>query len=94
MALFLACLEKSGNAHGSCRAESREYLKCRMEGDLMAPEDLDTLGFGKDIAVVPSLQPAAPQEQEIIAGLAAAKKGGGTLFGFGSGGPAKRGGGH
>jgi cytochrome c oxidase assembly protein subunit 19 len=92
MAAFLACLDRAGGAHGECREESRTYLKCRMDGDLMAPEDLDSLGFGKDVRVVPAAEDAgAPAQGERVAGLSAAKKGGGILFGLGT--AAKRGGG-
>jgi cytochrome c oxidase assembly protein subunit 19 len=94
MSVFLACLERAGGAHGQCRDESRSYLKCRMDGDLMAPEDLDTLGFGKDIRVSPAVDALPEPPRETIAGLSAAKKGGGFLFGLGGGQAAKRGGGH
>lgn len=93
MARFLACLARAGGAHGECRDFSRDFLKCRMEGDLMLPEDLDSLGFAKDVRVEPSLEAPPPPPRELIAGLSSAKKGGGSLFGFG-GGAAKRGGGH
>ena len=99
MRAFLSCMEAARGAHGECRDASRAYLQCRMEGDLMAPEDLDSLGFSSDVRVVPGA--AAPGEGgggggggERVAGLGAAKKGGGFIFGLGGGGAAKRGGGH
>jgi cytochrome c oxidase assembly protein subunit 19 len=97
MRSFLACMEAARGAHGECRAASRAYLQCRMEGDLMAPEDLDSLGFDSDVKVVPG--PAADSgggggSGERVAGLGSARKGGGFLFGLGGGGAGKRGGGH
>jgi hypothetical protein len=50
-----------------------------MTKNLMAQEDLDTLGFGKDAVVVPPTPEQLAEQKkgkEIIAGLAAAKKGG------------------
>jgi cytochrome c oxidase assembly protein subunit 19 len=98
MRTFLACLELARGAHGECRDASRAYLQCRMEGDLMAPEDLDSLGFASDVRVAPPAAEAAAAEEgaggERVAGLSAARKGGGFLFGFGGSGAAKRGGGH
>ena len=43
---YLECIKKNGG--DSCRQISREYLKCRMDNDLMAHDDLDNLGF-KDL---------------------------------------------
>ena len=60
----------------------------------MAAEDLNTLGFAPDVKVVPGAE-VEDGEKEVIAGLAAAKRRKmGVLFGLGSGGEAKRGGGH
>ncbi len=105
MRAFLACLDHARGAHGECRDASRAYLQCRMEGDLMAPEDLDSLGFASDVRVAPAAEPTAGEAAaaaaaaaaaggERVAGLGAARKGGGFLFGFGGGGAGKRGGGH
>ena len=97
MRSFLACMEAARGAHGECRAASRAYLQCRMEGDLMAPEDLDSLGFDSTVRVVPA--PDAPEGSasgggEVVAGLRSARKGGGLLFGLGGSSAGKRGGGH
>ncbi|XP_024619318.1 cytochrome c oxidase assembly protein COX19 [Neophocaena asiaeorientalis asiaeorientalis] len=43
---FLKCLRDNHFENASCRNESKEYLECRMERQLMAPEPLEKLGFG------------------------------------------------
>jgi len=52
-----------------------------MHHNLMAPEDLNTLGFSKDAMVVPAAETKAVKG-EVIAGLSAAKKGKGGLLGL------------
>jgi hypothetical protein len=47
----------------------------------MAKEDLDTLGFSKDIVVMPGPE-LETKSGEIIAGLSSAKKGKGGIFGL------------
>ena len=92
MAVFLECMAQHQGVHDSCRESSKRYLQCRMDGDLMAQEDLNTLGFAPDIKVVPA-KATEEDGKEIIAGLSAVKKNGvGIMFGLGS--SAKRGGGH
>jgi hypothetical protein len=61
----------------------------------MAPEDLNTLGFSPDVAVKPGAEEADDGNNEVIAGLAAAKRRKiGVIFGLGSGSAPQRGGGH
>jgi hypothetical protein len=38
--------------HHKCREFSKQYLQCRMDRQLMAQEDLDKLGYGKDQEVI------------------------------------------
>ncbi|XP_036406172.1 cytochrome c oxidase assembly protein COX19 [Megalops cyprinoides] len=45
---FMKCLKDSGYDSSSCRLQSKEYLECRMERQLMAREPLERLGF-KDL---------------------------------------------
>ena len=45
---YLACLEEHKDLHHKCRDYSREYLQCRMDRQLMSPENLDNLGFSED----------------------------------------------
>jgi len=85
-------------SHANCRELSRAYLECRMQRGLMAPEDLDSLGFSAQHVVVPespaaAAAAAAAAPKERIAGLGAAKKQGGFLFGIGGGSTGVRGGG-
>jgi len=96
MRTYLTCARAHGGAHHLCRDESKAYLQCRMDHNLMTQEDLTTMGFDPAVVVVPGPE-ALGEGKEIIAGLAAAKRRKmGVLFGFGSGAeePARRGGGH
>ena len=45
MKTFMSCLKENEYNQRKCRVESREYLQCRMDNDLMVSEDLDDLGF-------------------------------------------------
>ncbi|XP_045139741.1 cytochrome c oxidase assembly protein COX19 isoform X2 [Echinops telfairi] len=42
---FMRCLRDSHFESARCRSESKDYLECRMERQLMAPEPLEKLGF-------------------------------------------------
>ena len=84
---FLACLRTHGDAHAACRDLSKRYLQCRMESNLMAPEDLESMGFSGEAAV--GAKPAPERSGEVIAGLGtvkAAKQG--VFLGLGTGGVA------
>ncbi len=41
----MICLADNGNQNSKCRVESKEYLGCRMERNLMAKEEWNKLGF-------------------------------------------------
>ncbi|XP_023569198.1 cytochrome c oxidase assembly protein COX19 [Octodon degus] len=43
---FMKCLRDNNFENALCRNESKEYLECRMERQLMAREPLGKLGFG------------------------------------------------
>ncbi|XP_075035730.1 cytochrome c oxidase assembly protein COX19 [Mixophyes fleayi] len=45
---FMKCLRENRFQSSLCREESKEYLECRMERQLMAKEPLEKLGF-KDL---------------------------------------------
>lgn len=47
MKLFLSCLKENNSDHYPCRDFSATYLKCRMEKDLMAKDDMDNIGMGE-----------------------------------------------
>lgn len=72
---FMVCMAENDNIYHRCKEQSKIYLKCRMERNLMAPEDLSTLGFGKDSKVVPMRDPSsvveedAPRVKKRIAGM-------------------------
>lgn len=42
---FMKCLHDKNYENALCRNESKEYLMCRMQRQLMAPEPLEKLGF-------------------------------------------------
>lgn len=50
MKRYMDCLKQNNNDNHSCRFESRDYLQCRMDRQLMAKENFGRLGF-KDSAV-------------------------------------------
>lgn len=43
---FMKCLRENKFENALCRLESKDYLECRMERQLMAQEPLEKLGFG------------------------------------------------
>ena len=43
---FLKCLKDNSNDHFPCKNLSKAYLQCRMDKELMAKEDLSSLGLG------------------------------------------------
>jgi len=45
MKIYMKCLKKNRNSYEQCMQESRNYLECRMERDLMTREDFKRLGF-------------------------------------------------
>ncbi|XP_073492936.1 cytochrome c oxidase assembly protein COX19 [Aquarana catesbeiana] len=45
---FMKCLRENSFQSNLCREDSKEYLECRMERQLMAKEPLEKLGF-KDL---------------------------------------------
>lgn len=43
---YMVCLAKNEHDNSKCRAESKDYLGCRMDKGLMKREDWKTLGYG------------------------------------------------
>ncbi|XP_012688880.1 cytochrome c oxidase assembly protein COX19 [Clupea harengus] len=50
---FMHCLRVNSFDNSKCRLQSKDYLECRMDNQLMAREPLEKLGF-KDIMDEPS----------------------------------------
>jgi hypothetical protein len=48
---YLRCLKRNKNDNMSCRYIAKEYLQCRMDHNLMAKEEMKTLGFNDDDAI-------------------------------------------
>ncbi|XP_017295205.1 cytochrome c oxidase assembly protein COX19 [Kryptolebias marmoratus] len=46
--MFMKCLSENNFDNSRCRLQSKDYLECRMEKQLMAKEPLEKLGF-KDL---------------------------------------------
>ncbi|XP_071954383.1 cytochrome c oxidase assembly protein COX19-like [Antedon mediterranea] len=42
---FMECMRRCGQHSSECRLESKAYLECRMERDLMTKEPMSKLGF-------------------------------------------------
>ncbi len=45
MVKYMACLRENQMQNTKCRTESKEYLECRMNANLMVREDWSKLGF-------------------------------------------------
>ncbi|EGD81462.1 cytochrome c oxidase assembly protein COX19 [Salpingoeca rosetta] len=63
MKVFLECLRKNNNNGRKCRVESKAYLQCRMEKQLMAKEDWAKLGYAQTPDTAPTAA-SAPQQQQ------------------------------
>lgn len=48
MKTYMKCLKENSYGSEMCRELSKFYLECRMERNLMARQDLKTLGFKED----------------------------------------------
>nr|XP_033818643.1 cytochrome c oxidase assembly protein COX19 [Geotrypetes seraphini] len=56
---FMKCLRENNFESALCRLESKSYLECRMERQLMAKEPMEKLGF-KDL--IDGAKEAEPSE--------------------------------
>ena len=45
MKVYLDCINVNNKDNFPCREHSKAYLQCRMDRNLMAKENLDSLGF-------------------------------------------------
>ncbi|KAJ9586198.1 hypothetical protein L9F63_020156 [Diploptera punctata] len=45
MLKYMVCLSTHKNNNSACREESKDYLQCRMDNQLMAKENWSKLGF-------------------------------------------------
>lgn len=48
MIKYMACLRANNSDNSLCREESRNYLQCRMDNNLMVKEEWNKLGFKED----------------------------------------------
>ncbi|KAL4859477.1 Cytochrome c oxidase assembly protein COX19 [Chlorella vulgaris] len=58
---YLVCLKQHSSDAEACRELAKTYLKCRMERNLMAKQDLKDLGFAEGDGPAPA---PAPKEQQ------------------------------
>jgi len=49
MIKYMKCLRTNDMSNADCRQQSKDYLQCRMEHNLMKTEEWDKLGF-QDLA--------------------------------------------
>ncbi|ORY30330.1 hypothetical protein BCR39DRAFT_529212 [Naematelia encephala] len=63
MMVYLKCIKANNGNNGACRPESRLYLECRMDHDLMTRDDMSNLGLGD--VLPPSDQPNKPPNDKI-----------------------------
>lgn len=45
MIKYMKCLRQNENNNSKCRGDSKRYLECRMDRELMAQEDFELLGY-------------------------------------------------
>lgn len=57
---YLECLKANGSDSEACRELAKAYLKCRMDRNLMAKQDLRDLGFAEGEAPAPT----KPKQQD------------------------------
>lgn len=80
---YLECLKTHGHDALPCRDMAKHYLECRMSRNLMAPQELEGLGFGKDGDRLADMSKSAKdnpihdnthmQENGFVAGIRTAK---------------------
>mmetsp|Transcript_22983 Transcript_22983/g.67718 ORF Transcript_22983/g.67718 Transcript_22983/m.67718 type:complete len:114 (-) Transcript_22983:39-380(-) len=77
---YMGCLKQHSMQIDACRDLSASYLQCRMDRKLMAPEELERLGFAKKeaaVAVGEGDQPVQIEEKKragFVAGMSKANK--------------------
>ncbi|XP_064393633.1 cytochrome c oxidase assembly protein COX19-like [Halichondria panicea] len=49
MVKYMRCLKNHSNDNSLCRDESKSYLQCRMERNLMAKEEFSKLGYKDEV---------------------------------------------
>ncbi|GMK54370.1 hypothetical protein CspeluHIS016_0109560 [Cutaneotrichosporon spelunceum] len=78
MQSYMKCLKANKNDAGACRAESRDYLSCRMDNELMSREEFQNLGLGDVPATTESAKGATPRTEAGAGAGAATGTGAGT----------------
>ncbi|GHP04327.1 cytochrome c oxidase assembly protein cox19 [Pycnococcus provasolii] len=63
-ATYLTCLRQNNNDYDACVALSQAYLECRMKKELMAQQDLQSLGFADHNDPAKRSETGTPKEQD------------------------------
>lgn len=61
---YMKCLAENKSDAEACRPLAKQYLQCRMQRNLMAPQDLKDLGFTEEGGQKAKLEPAAQQQEQ------------------------------
>eukprot|EP00887_Chlorella_sp_A99_P005432 scaffold1.g5432.t1 len=69
---YMKCLAENKSDAEACRPLAKQYLQCRMQRNLMAPQDLKDLGFTEEGGQKAKLEPAAQQQEQRRAAAEAA----------------------
>lgn len=48
MLVYMNCLRENRDDNSKCREQSKNYLQCRMDNNLMAKEEMTKLGFTQE----------------------------------------------
>jgi len=71
---YLDCLKEGDNAHRRCTELTKEYLRCRMDRNLMKREPLSALGFGSSASPSAAAAAAAAAEPAFAVDVRAKEK--------------------
>lgn len=64
MLLYISCLKESRDIHHKCRDFSKDYLECRMSRELMAKEDLNSMGYSTEAIVTGAVEYDKSKERD------------------------------
>jgi cytochrome c oxidase assembly protein subunit 19 len=65
MSEYLTCLKKARGMNDQCRGVAKSYLECRMQHNLMAPDEMRNLGFMDEAAAQAAAQAATSEKDGV-----------------------------
>eukprot|EP00741_Cyanophora_paradoxa_P008622 tig00001355_g8346.t1 len=71
---FLQCLQRNNGVQVRCREEAKKYFQCRMDNGLMAKEEFESLGFGKNESLVDPAEESHKEAEGFVPGMARARE--------------------